>query len=384
MEEVRPIAGIMIVASVFVGLSLGQEQREITFEEVNNRFGMHSTSNELRKNEEWKVYEGKCVEWIGELSNVTDMFSELQGITLGFKHLRSTFTYDVQVSAPVSEKEKFMDLRIGNRYRYRATLRDYGGVILPIRADWGCRTDVNVTTNIEYQGVLTTSDLSAVTTGEEIQNELQPQEPKPADRAVVPDPNATLPDVTALLEAGADLNARDENGWTPLHTAAAGSKIPGTVTALLEAGADLNAREENGWTPLHLAAGSSETPGIIAALLEAGADPNVRGENGQTPLHTAAGSSKIPGTVTALLEAGADLNARDENGWTPLHTAAGSSETPGIVEALLEAGADLNARVLGWTPLHMAAEFSETPGMKPGPSQRGIDLLEAGAEPGPI
>ena len=42
MEEARPIAGVMIGASVSVGLLLGQEQREITFEEVNNRFGMHS------------------------------------------------------------------------------------------------------------------------------------------------------------------------------------------------------------------------------------------------------------------------------------------------------------------------------------------------------
>ena len=317
MEEVRPIAGVVIVASVFVGLSLGQERREITFEEVNNRFGMHSTSNELRKNEEWKAYEGKCVEWTGELSNVTDMFSELQGITLGFKHLQSTFTYDVQVSAPISEKEKFMDLRIGNRYRYRATLRDYGGVILPIRAGWGCGTDVNVTAGIEYHGVLTTSDLSAATTGEEIQNELQTQEPKPADRAVVPDPNAILSDVTALLEAGADLKARDENGWTPLHVAAASSENPGIVTALLEAGADLKARDENGWTPLHVAAASSENPGIVTALLEAGADLKARDQFGQTPLHMAAASSENPSIVAALLEAGSDPKARDQGGKTP-------------------------------------------------------------------
>ena len=150
----------------------------------------------------------------------------------------------------------------------------------PIGDKRTCRSDL---CNNAYQGVLTTSDLSAVTTGEEIQNELQPQEPKPADRAVVPDPNATLPDVTVLLEAGADLNAREENGWTPLH----------------------------------LAAGSSETPGIIAALLEAGADLNARDRFGQPPLHTAARSSKIPGIVTALLEAGADLNVRDQSDKTP-------------------------------------------------------------------
>ena len=116
----------------------------------------------------------------------------------------------------------------------------------PIGDKRTCRSDL---CNNAYQGVLTTSDLSAVTTGEEIQNELQPQEPKPADRAVVPDPNATLPDVTVLLEAGADLNARDRFGQPPLHTAARSSKIPGIVTALLEAGADLNVRDQSDKTP---------------------------------------------------------------------------------------------------------------------------------------
>ena len=52
-------------------------------------------------------------------------------------------------------------------------------------------------------------------------------------------------------------------------------------------GADVNARAQNGWTPLHVQAGETEDSGAseaIAALLDAGADPNLRDAAGETPL----------------------------------------------------------------------------------------------------
>ena len=105
---------------------------------------------------------------------------------------------------------------------------------------------------------------------------------------------------------------------TPLHRAAMFSTTPAIVTALVKAGADVNARAENGWTPLH-AAGTSKTPAIVTALVKAGADVNARNENGGwTPLHVAAGNSTTPAAVTVLVKAGAEVNARDENGATPL------------------------------------------------------------------
>ena len=61
--------------------------------------------------------------------------------------------------------------------------------------------------------------------------------------------------VTALVNAGADLEARDESGLTPLHVAAGGSAVPAVVTALVNAGADLEARTESGLTPLHVRRG---------------------------------------------------------------------------------------------------------------------------------
>ena len=53
----------------------------------------------------------------------------------------------------------------------------------------------------------------------------------------------------ALLDGGADPDARDQNGFAPLHWAAAFADNPAVVAALLDGGADGNARDHAGWTP---------------------------------------------------------------------------------------------------------------------------------------
>ena len=214
--------------------------------------------------------------------------------------------------------------------------------------------------------------------------------------------------ITALLDAGADIEAQDEHGETPLHRAAAASYEAAGVTALLDAGADIEARDRWGRTPLHHTAGAGwHSTAVITVLLDAGADIKARDGNGQTPLHKAAAIDTQPAGITALLVAGADPRARDadgmtpwdlapkgsnaywllgdpkardERGATPLHYSVGRMiyaryRDPAIISVLVAAGADIEARTEGGeTPLHWAARINGNPAVI-------TALLDAGADP---
>ena len=138
---------------------------------------------------------------------------------------------------------------------------------------------------------------------------------------------------------------------------AAKSGSPEEIEALLAKGADLNATDNGGNTPLHLAASSNSNSGVTKALLEAEADHNTINYFGETPLHLAAMYNSNPEVTKALLEAGADSNAKDNYDKTSLHSAA-RNNSPGVTKALLEAGADPNAKdKFGETPLYRVAEY---------------------------
>lgn len=181
---------------------------------------------------------------------------------------------------------------------------------------------------------------------------------------------ATAQDVRACLNAGADLEARDEYGETPLHRAA-WLGTTDTVNALIDGGADIEARTEYGETPLHQAAwlGSAET---INILIAAEVNIEARTESNETPLHIAAWNGATE-NVNALIMGGANIEARSEYGVTPLHGAAQSGAVDTVI-VLIAAGANIQARVEnGRTPLHLAAWN--------GTAEIVSALLEAGSDP---
>jgi ankyrin repeat protein len=178
-------------------------------------------------------------------------------------------------------------------------------------------------------------------------------------------PNQFSRHIDAIRKAGADVNAKNIDGKTPLHQAAYFNKNPEVITTLIEAGADVNAKNVVGATPLHAAALINRNPEVLRVLIEAGADVNAKKAVGETPLHTAAAYGiNNPETLTFLIQAGADVNAKDYFGKTPLHAAAKWkwNANPEAITLLIKAGADLNAKdVNNWTPLHDAAASNTNP-----------------------
>ena len=179
----------------------------------------------------------------------------------------------------------------------------------------------------------------------------------------------TLEEVTACLDTGVDLKARDDVGATPLHRAAQNTENPDMIKALLNAGAGLGARDKYKNTPLHYAVLNKNT-GVIETLLNAGADIEAQDKYKNTPLSDAV-FFKRPAAIKVLIEAGADTRIKDK--WTSLHWAATYNENPVAIKALLNSGANPKAKDDDkQTPLHIATQFGNLVAIKA--------LLNAGAD----
>lgn len=125
----------------------------------------------------------------------------------------------------------------------------------------------------------------------------------------------------ALIAGGADVNARNKLGRTPIYTAILpteqGRQFPELVAYYLKQGAEVNVVDTQGVTPLLLAV-QHKDDSIVEQLISSGARVDVLLPNGSTALHLARSGA----IATHLLQLGIDPCLRDAQGCTALHRAA--------------------------------------------------------------
>ena len=127
------------------------------------------------------------------------------------------------------------------------------------------------------------------------------------------------------LEAGTDVNAKNEYGYTPI-SAVVGGGDKEIAELLIANGADVKAKADNGLTPLHFAAAFGHKE-IVELLIAEGADVNAKDDKHKfTPLHDAArqGHKEV---AELLIAEGANVNSTDERGETPLDWAMHGKHT---------------------------------------------------------
>ena len=152
-------------------------------------------------------------------------------------------------------------------------------------------------------------------------------------------------EIRSLLESGADVNVKDNDGWSALMYAVRYQNNLEVVRLLLRNGADLTALNKYGSSPLDLAATYSSNPEILRSILK-----EFKGGQGEifrafvfSITSDVGNHASQLAKLQVFVDRGIQLN-RFYEGKTPLMYAAGYSSSTDVIEFLLDNGAAVSIR----------------------------------------
>jgi TIR domain/Ankyrin repeats (3 copies)/Ankyrin repeats (many copies)/Ankyrin repeat len=162
---------------------------------------------------------------------------------------------------------------------------------------------------------------------------------------------------TRLLGQGADVDAKNNQGDTPLLLAAKSGKIE-TAQLLIGKGANIEAKNDVGETAL-IAACTAGHADIASLLVEKGAATDAGDDGGATPLMYA-GLGGNTAIIDLLLARGANINAQDDKGETPLMYAASAGSVDAVKLMLRRNANPATKDHNGQTALEYATQWKQT------------------------
>lgn len=129
---------------------------------------------------------------------------------------------------------------------------------------------------------------------------------KLGDRLCIEAKKGEVRSISRVIENGAAINGRDQNGWTALHRASFKGRVE-AVRILIEKGIDFDAKDEDGYTALHCGVESGHVD-VVELLVKKGVDIECRTNKGVTALQIAE-SLHYVGITRILLNGGASKDS---------------------------------------------------------------------------
>ena len=101
---------------------------DTTWKEIDEIYNLvKSKKTDTQKAELWKDYEGKIVEWTGEVSDIKE--GTFSGYSLLIKMNKSTLTHDLNIGLDDSQKEKVLKISKGDKVKFRGKLSNWGSIL---------------------------------------------------------------------------------------------------------------------------------------------------------------------------------------------------------------------------------------------------------------